>query len=123
MKDLFTLPIDRSVSSFGGSPVYQFGCGRFILTESTIPCEGIRTEAGREILRHGKSPLIIGGPTALSLTEDALRDSMSAAGIEGNFKSYSGHCSVTGAQSLLTGLSCDVIVGIGGGRTDLPFAG
>lgn len=120
--------IDRSVMSPGGSPLWQFG-GRWIQTDSEIPCEGLRREAGHEIARYGHRPLVIGGPTALSLTEDALRESFLEAKLEAVFVPWSGGCSVNAANRLLDGAGCgapgacgdtaggfDVIVGVGGGR-------
>ena len=91
---------------------FRIGSGRYLQGEGYI------SRLGEEVLRLGSSPLIIGGKTALSLTEEKIRESLSAAGLRYEIVTHLGTCSETAAEKLL-GLAkiyrLDVIVGVGGG--------
>ncbi|MBO5274481.1 MAG: iron-containing alcohol dehydrogenase [Clostridia bacterium] len=115
MENTLSLPIDRSVFTPDGQPVWQFGCRRYIQTSYEKPGDGILYEAGNEIARLGKRAFIIGGPTALALTRDLLSESLNKCDISAKFITYGGHCSPDTARKMETG-GYDVIVRVGGGR-------
>lgn len=92
---------------------YKFGCGRYRQEKNLIE------KAGEEIKRFGKKAFIVGGETALSLTEEKLLKSLSENGVEYSVHCYSGHCSHKSADKMCEELKnegCDMVVGTGGGR-------
>ena len=92
---------------------YKFGCGRYRQEKEMI------SKAGEEIKRFGKRALIIGGPTAISITKDKLCKSLHENNVEYEICIYKGHCSYTGAgkiSEVYKANNCDMIVGVGGGR-------
>ena len=50
---------------------FRIGCGRYIQGKGYIE------KCGEEVLRLGNAPLIIGGKTALSLTQEKITASLS----------------------------------------------
>ena len=91
---------------------FRIGCGRYLQER------GIITAIGEEVLRLGTAPLIVGGKTALSITEKAIESSVSSACKKYEIIEYKGSCNDEKAQELAflakeKGL--DVIVGVGGG--------
>lgn len=92
---------------------YKFGCGRYRQEKCLI------SKAGEEIKRFGKKAFIIGGETALSITEEKLCSSLKENGIEFLVQSYAGQCSHDGADIMSEKLKrekCDMVVGVGGGK-------
>lgn len=111
------LPIDRSVLTGFGTPVWQFGCARFIMTEDTLPpCAGIQREAGAECARLGKKPFVLGGPTALSIVKKALEESLLSADLVPEWMVYDGFCCAETAENWAERYDFDCVIGVGGGR-------
>lgn len=91
---------------------FRIGSGRY-LQES-----GALNGLGAEIVRLGKSPLIVGGRTALSLTRETIQKSVGELCPVFCIKEHLGTCNDEDAKNLaelahLEGY--DVIVGVGGG--------
>lgn len=92
---------------------YKFGCGRYRQEK------GLISKAGEEIKRFGKKAFIIGGETALSITEEKLCKSLEENGVEFFMQCYTGQCSHDGADIMCEKLKeegCDMAVGAGGGK-------
>ena len=91
---------------------FRIGCGRY-LQEA-----GILASCGDEVRRLGRSPLILGGATALSLTRDTIEQSVSASCERYLIVEHGGSCNDEDAKALAelsASLHYDVIVGVGGG--------
>lgn len=91
---------------------FRIGCGRY-LQES-----GLIKKCGKEILRFGRAPLIVGGPTALRITQEEIKSSIEAEGLKYRIYEYSGTCNDDEAQRLAEMAKVggyDLIVGVGGG--------
>lgn len=91
---------------------FRIGCGRYLQKG------GLLRSCGEEIARFGSAPLIVGGPTALSLTRDKIECSMEKQGLRYRICEYSGTCNEPQAESfarLAKNEGYDVIVGVGGG--------
>ncbi len=91
---------------------FRIGCGRY------IQGEGYTEKIGEEVLRLGKKPLIIGGKTALSKTQEKLEKSLIEKGITYEIIVHTGTCNeerATELASLADKEGYDVIVGVGGG--------
>lgn len=91
---------------------FRIGCGRY-LQEA-----GLLSQVGAEVLRLGKAPLIVGGPTALSLTKEKIEKSVSAGCAKYLFVEHPGTCNDERAMELADLAEkegYDVIVGVGGG--------
>lgn len=91
---------------------FRIGCGRYLQGPGKL------ADCGAEVLRLGTAPLIVGGPTALSLTRETIEKSLSAACRQFLFAEHAGSCNDERAGELAetakeNGL--DVIVGVGGG--------
>lgn len=92
---------------------YKFGAGRYWHTAGAISL------LGDEVKRLGKRAYVVGGETALSLTAGQIEDSLHRAGVAYEIERYSGPPSLKQIAALCSKveeLSCDVIVGVGGGR-------
>ncbi len=92
---------------------YKFGCGRYIQEENAVK------RLGDEVLRFGKKPYIMGGPTALKLARDKITASLNEKNIPHEFSVYSGHCCYKSADEEVNKaklFGCDMIIGVGGGR-------
>lgn len=92
---------------------YKVGCGRY------IQCRGALDRAGDEAARLGsKKAYILGGRTALSLTESKLIFSLAKAGVGNLVRAHTGlccrdYCGDYRAEMERTG--CDLVIGVGGG--------
>lgn len=94
---------------------FRLGCGRYLQDSGAISL------LGEEIRRLGGSrPFIIGGKTALSLTEPQIRASLDAAGItDVAIHTYEGFCCKSTCESIMQDerfISADTVVGVGGGN-------
>ena len=92
---------------------YKFGAGRYIVQR------GLLEKAGEELLRYGRRPYVVGGPTAISVVRDRLSRGLAAAGMEGVFGVHAGHVYHEAAQqkaSEARAAGCDLVVAVGGGR-------
>lgn len=90
---------------------FRIGCGRYIQGSGNI------SNCGEEIQRVGTSPLVIGGKTALSLTEEKLKASFSEFG-KYEFITHSGTCNEVDANAIAKYAKdngYDVVLGVGGG--------
>ena len=91
---------------------FRIGCGRYVQEAGALQ------SCGAEILRKGKSPLIVGGKTALSLTRDQIEKSVRVACEHYCIEEYRGTCNEEAAQFFAKKAQeeqFDVIVGVGGG--------
>ena len=91
---------------------FRIGCGRY-LQEA-----GILQQCGREVLRLGSAPLIVGGKTALELTRQQIESSVKEACPRYLFEEHVGTCNDERARELAQLAKeqrLDVIVGVGGG--------
>ena len=89
---------------------FRLGAGRYIQENGAVSL------IGEEIKRLGCSnPFIMGGKTALSLTEDKIKSSLNDSKTEGTFYTYEGFCNKERCESIDIG-KCDCIVGVGGGN-------
>ncbi|MBR2353565.1 MAG: iron-containing alcohol dehydrogenase [Clostridia bacterium] len=93
---------------------FRLGSGRYIQED------GARHRLGEELARLGcKKPFVIGGKTALSLTEADLRSSLSEKGMEGIFYTYPQFCNYDACVAITASAdfsACDAVVGVGGGN-------
>ena len=92
---------------------FRIGCGRYIQGENYII-----SGSADEISRLGKYPLIIGDTTALTLTRDALTESLSKRSNNYEFWTHDGSCNDEQAKEIAdkkNEIGYDVIVGVGGG--------
>ena len=91
---------------------FRIGCGRYLQEE------GILKSCGSEVLRLGKSPLIVGGKTALKITRGTIEESVKLSCNHYRIEEYTGTCNKEFAQQLANLAKkegYDVIVGVGGG--------
>lgn len=91
---------------------FRIGCGRYLQEP------GIIKSLGSEVLRLGKTALIIGGKTALEITGERIEKSLKAAAVEYRIKMHRGTCNDEDAKKfaeLAQKEGYDVIVGVGGG--------
>ena len=91
---------------------FRIGSGRY------IQGRGYLAKTGDELLRLGTSPLIIGGKTALEITQAKIADSIAGKCNKYEFIVHTGTCNEMRAKELaqLVGEEgYDVIVGVGGG--------
>jgi len=93
---------------------FRLGSGRYIQEEGAI------ARLGEELVRLGcKKPFIIGGKTALSLTEETLKKSLEEQGILAQFYLYTEFCNPEVCEEIVSSfhfLDRDVVVGVGGGN-------
>lgn len=91
---------------------FRIGCGRYLQKTNVL------NECGKECLRFGKSPLIVGGKTALQNTRDILENSISSKCTLYEIIEYQGTCneeSATNLANYATEKGFDVVIGVGGG--------
>ena len=91
---------------------FRIGCGRYIQGVGYIE------KLGDEVLRLGKSPLIIGGKTALEITKSKIEKSVETKCNKYEFIEHTGTCNEERANELAElarKKGYDVIVGVGGG--------
>ena len=92
---------------------FRLGAGRYIQENGAVSL------VGEEIARLGsKKAFIMGGRTALSITEDKIKKSLTDNGIKSVFYTYEGFCSKEHCTHIQSAelADCDVIVGVGGGN-------
>lgn len=91
---------------------FRIGCGRY------LQGKGYVDKTGDEVLRLGKSPLVIGGEKALGTVRENLEKSLSAKCNIYEIITYKGTCNQEKAKEfalLAKNNNYDVIVGVGGG--------
>ena len=91
---------------------FRIGCGRYLQSP------GILQSLGKEVLRFGKSPLIVGGKTALKLTRPIIEESVGAVCPSYRIETHQRTCNKEDAKAfaeLALAEGFDVIVGVGGG--------
>lgn len=89
---------------------FRIGCGRYIQKRGAISC------LGEEVSRLGKSPLVVGGKTALEITRDKIEASLD--GLRYEIVEHRGTCNEERAAELAEYSrknGFDVIIGVGGG--------
>lgn len=92
---------------------YRFGAGRYIQESNALDY------CGEEIKRYGKKAYVIGGNTAIAVTEKRLCSSFEKYGLAYCMERFSGYPSVQkieGLKAVVKEKDCDVLVGVGGGR-------
>lgn len=93
---------------------FRLGCGRYIQENGAIRL------LGEELERLGcHSPFILGGKTALSLTQDIIKQDLSDKGIEPRLYLYQGFCNPEHCEGIVRSfdfMECDAVIGIGGGN-------
>lgn len=93
---------------------FRFGCGRYIQESGAL------LRAGEEAVRLGAHrALLIGGRTALSLTGEALQESLQNAGVSCKTVEYHGFCIREEAARLAAFAfkeGCELILAVGGGN-------
>lgn len=92
---------------------YRFGAGRYIQECNALDY------CGEEIKRYGKKAYVIGGNTAITITEKRMRESFRKSKLNYCVERFSGYPSVQKIEELKTTVKnnkCDVLVGVGGGR-------
>ncbi len=91
---------------------FRIGCGRYLQEPNVL------SKCAAEVLRLGHAPLIVGGPTALSLTREKIEESVKSANLKYEIVVHSGTCNEEDAKALAEKASkggYNVIVGVGGG--------
>ncbi len=91
---------------------FRIGCGRYLQEPNAL------ARCGDEVLRLGTAPLIVGGPTALSITREKIVKSISARTEKYDIIVHSGTCNEEDAKAyaeIAHKKGLDVIVGVGGG--------
>jgi len=91
---------------------FRIGCGRY------IQGAGYVERIGDEVLRLGNSPLIVGGKTALLLTNKKIEKSLNEKCNKYEFITHQGTCNEERATEIAEYAKengFDVIVGVGGG--------
>jgi len=92
---------------------FRLGAGRY------IQCDGAVSLVGEEVCRLGaKRAFVIGGKTALSLTENKIAKSLRENGVDFVFYIYEGFCSKETNAEIMERedfRSSDVVIGVGGG--------
>lgn len=96
----------------GAEPAFLFGCGRFRMEEHLLE------RSADEILRFGRTPLVVCDATSRAVAGGSVLDSLRAAGAEARVLEHSGFCCREDALAFsesggLDGV--DVVVGCGGG--------
>ncbi len=94
-------------------PSFRIGAGRYLQDN------GILKDIGKEVsLLKGKKAFVMGGTTALSLTQKTVEESLNENGIEYFIYEYKGFCVPEHCDKIVESdefKSCDVVIGIGGG--------
>ena len=91
---------------------FRIGCGRYIQGAGYIG------RIGDEALRVGNSPLVVGGKTALSVTQEKIKKSLSEKCNKYEVVIHGGTCNEERAKEIAKYAKendFDVIVGVGGG--------
>lgn len=93
---------------------YKFGAGRYFQGKNVL-----EKHLGEEVAKLGKKAYVVGGPTALSLSQERICRSLEEAGLSCFVKEYAGYCCYSAAEDVkqeTAANGCDVIIGVGGGR-------
>ena len=91
---------------------FRIGCGRYLQGENILK------NCGEEVLRLGTSPLIVGGPTALSVAKATIAQSVSSVCKKYEVIEHAGTCNDARATEIADYArknGFDVIIGVGGG--------
>ncbi len=91
---------------------FRIGCGRYLQEK------GIIQTLGSEVLRLGKSALVLGGETALSVADEAIEKSLLLNKIPYEIIEYKGSCNKESAKEYADYAkkeNFEVIIGVGGG--------
>lgn len=91
---------------------FRIGSGRYLQDA------GIIKACADEIARFGKSALVVGGKTALSVAGDSIKSSLEASGLKYKIITHLASCNEDDAKqlaSLCKGEGYDTVVGVGGG--------
>ena len=81
--------------------------------------KGVIHEIGRYVFPLGKRALIFGGPTALSVAQEAISESLKREGSEAAVREFGGECSKKEIQRLVAIAKkerVDIVIGVGGGK-------
>ena len=93
---------------------FRLGCGRYIQKEGAI------SSLDKELaILNVKKPFIIGGKTALSLTQELVTSALQSANITPFFQTYVGFCCKETCEEFMQSEEfkySDVVIGIGGGN-------
>lgn len=93
---------------------FRLGCGRYIQEDGAIH------RIGEELARLGtRTPFILGGKTALSLTAEAIEASLAEHGMEMNVYVYRDFCNPDLCEEIVHSLAfmdTDCVIGVGGGN-------
>ena len=91
----------------------------FVSPTQVIQGEGIISQAGEDISRLGKRPLVVGGKQTLELISDHLKPIFKQFKLTAGFDTYSPDCSETSLKNLTEATQnheADLIIGVGGGK-------
>ena len=91
---------------------FRIGSGRYVQEPGAIK------ETAEEVLRLGKSPIVVGGKTALSITREAIEKSFEGKINHYKIWEHTGTCNEVDAEGIAAFAHAngyDVIVGVGGG--------
>ncbi len=91
---------------------FRIGCGRYLQEN------GIVNTVGEEVLRLGKNPIVVGGATALSLTQEKIENSLKENCEKYKIVCHTGTCcheDATIIAEMCKNEGYDVVVGVGGG--------
>lgn len=91
---------------------FRIGCGRYVQEAGALAM------TADEVLRLGKSPIVVGGKTALSLTREAIEKSFEGKINKYEIIEHTGTCNEVDAKRIADFAKengYDVIVGVGGG--------
>lgn len=79
----------------------------------------VLSEIGKHVASLGKKALVIGGPTALSVTKGTIEKSFADGEIEGIYEVFNGECcdsEINRLMDIAKGFGAEMIVGVGGGK-------
>ena len=91
---------------------FRIGCGRYIQGKGYI------SRCGEEVLRLGRSPMVIGDETTIAVTREKLESSLGASCNKYEIIIHNGTCNDERATELADYAKAngyDVIIGVGGG--------
>ncbi len=94
-------------------PSFRIGAGRYLQDN------GILKEIGKEVsLLKCKKAFVMGGTTALSLTQHTVEESLKKSEIDFIFYEFKGFCVPDHCEKIVNSddfKTCDIVIGIGGG--------
>lgn len=93
---------------------FRIGCGRYIQEDNAI------LRLGEELRKlNCRTPLVVGGKTAISITGNPIRQTLAASEIEAEFSEYQGFCNPQRCEEIAETLrrkKRDCVIGVGGGN-------